>query len=52
MFGHFELYFYMNAMVKMPEHGELRAEHFKTQDYVSRGHFPKRQVQGKKILHG
>ena len=48
MFGHFELpHFYMNAMVKMPEHGELRAEHFKHQDYVFSGHFHKRQVQGK-----
>ena len=46
--GHFELpHFYMNAMVKMPEHGELRAEHFKNQDYVFSGHFHKRQVQGK-----
>lgn len=48
MFGHFELpHFYMNAMVKMPEHGELRAEHFKNQEYVFSGHFHKRQVQGK-----
>ena len=48
MFGHFELpSFYMNAMVKMPEHGELRAEHFKNQDYVFSGHFHKRQKQGK-----
>jgi len=37
----------MNAMVKMPEHGELRAEHFKNQDYVFSGHFHKRQKQGK-----
>ena len=29
MFGHFELpSFYMNAMVQMPDHGELKAEHF------------------------
>ena len=48
MFGHFELpHFYMNAMVRMPEHGELRAEHFENQDYVFSGHFHKRQVQGK-----
>jgi DNA repair exonuclease SbcCD nuclease subunit len=48
MFGHFELpHFYMNAMVQMPEHGDLRAEHFKHQDYVFSGHFHKRQVKGK-----
>lgn len=48
MFGHFELpSFYMNAMVKMPEHGDLRAEHFKNQEYVFSGHFHKRQKQGK-----
>ena len=30
LFGHFELpSFYMNAMVQMPDHGELKAEHFK-----------------------
>ena len=48
MFGHFELpSFYMNAMVQMPDHGDLRAEHFKHQDYVFSGHFHKRQKQGK-----
>jgi len=48
MFGHFELpSFYMNAMVQMPDHGELKAEHFKHQDYVFSGHFHKRQQQGK-----
>jgi len=48
MFGHFELpHFYMNAMVQMPEHGDLRIEHFEHQDYVFSGHFHKRQVQGK-----
>jgi DNA repair exonuclease SbcCD nuclease subunit len=48
MFGHFELpHFYMNAMVQMPDHGELKAEHFKNQDYVFSGHFHKRQVKGK-----
>jgi DNA repair exonuclease SbcCD nuclease subunit len=47
MFGHFELpSFYMNAMVQMPDHGELRAEHFKNQKYVFSGHFHKRQKQG------
>src|SRR6056300_406972 len=48
MFGHFELpSFYMNAMVQMPDHGDLRPQHFKNQDYVFSGHFHKRQVQGK-----
>ena len=48
MFGHFELpSFYMNAMVQMPDHGELKAEHFANQDYVFSGHFHKRQKQGK-----
>lgn len=48
MFGHFELpLFYMNAMVQMPDHGELQAEHFHHQEYVFSGHFHKRQNQGK-----
>ena len=48
MFGHFELpSFYMNAMVQMPDHGELKAEHFEEQEYVFSGHFHKRQKQGK-----
>mgnify|MGYP000300373181 CR=1 FL=1 len=47
LFGHFELpSFYMNAMVQMPDHGELKAEHFKNQEYVFSGHFHKRQVKG------
>jgi DNA repair exonuclease SbcCD nuclease subunit len=48
IFGHFELpSFYMNAMVQMPDHGELKAEHFENQEYVFSGHFHKRQKQGK-----
>lgn len=48
MFGHFELpLFYMNAMVQMPDHGELQSEHFKNQEYVFSGHFHKRQNRGK-----
>jgi DNA repair exonuclease SbcCD nuclease subunit len=48
MFGHFELpLFYMNAMVQMPDHGELQADHFKHQDYVFSGHFHKRQARDK-----
>ena len=48
MFGHFELpSFYMNAMVQMPDTGELQAKHFEHQEYVFSGHFHKRQQQGK-----
>jgi DNA repair exonuclease SbcCD nuclease subunit len=48
MFGHFELpLFYMNAMVQMPDHGELQATHFVNQEYVFSGHFHKRQNRGK-----
>ncbi len=47
IFGHFELpTFFMNAMVQMPDHGELRAEDFVNQKYVFSGHFHKRQQQG------
>lgn len=43
-FGHFELpLFYMNAMVQMPNHGELQSEHLTHQEYVFSGHFHKRQ---------
>ena len=45
MFGHFELpHFFMNAMVQMPEHGELRREHFGHIDHMFSGHFHKRQT--------
>ena len=48
MFGHFELpLFYMNAMVQMPDHGELQSTHFEHQEYVFSGHFHKRQSRGK-----
>ena len=48
LFGHFELpSFYMNALVKMPDHGDLKPSHFANQEYVFSGHFHKRQVQGK-----
>ena len=47
MFGHLELPgFYMNAMVKMPETGELSSTHLTAQDYVFSGHFHKRQNNG------
>lgn len=48
IFGHLELpLFYMNAMVQMPDHGELQGDHFVNQDYVFSGHFHKRQNRGK-----
>jgi len=47
MFGHFELpYFKMNAMVEMPDHGGINAEHLLTPEYVFTGHFHKRQNKG------
>jgi len=46
MFGHFELpSFLMNAMVRMPDHGELKAENLSKPEYVFTGHFHKRQSQ-------
>ena len=48
MFGHFELpRFKMNAMVEMPDHGQLNADHFANQKQVFSGHFHKRQNVGK-----
>ena len=45
-FGHFELPGYlMNAMVAMPDHGEVKREHFGGFDHVFTGHFHKRQTQ-------
>ena len=47
MFGHFELpYFKMNAMVEMPDHGGINAEHLTGPEYVFTGHFHKRQNKG------
>lgn len=47
MFGHFELpNFKMNAMVEMPDHGELNAGHFDKVGHVFSGHFHKRQTKG------
>jgi len=44
MFGHFELpHFYMNAMVQMPDVGEVKREHFSGIESVFTGHFHKRQ---------
>jgi DNA repair exonuclease SbcCD nuclease subunit len=53
VFGHFELpLFYMNAMIQMPDHGQLRAEDFNGPDYIFSGHFHKRQQKGKVIYIG
>jgi len=44
MFGHFELpHFKMNAMVEMPDHGDIKVEHFGEYDRVFSGHFHLRQ---------
>jgi DNA repair exonuclease SbcCD nuclease subunit len=45
VFGHFELpHFFMNAMVQMPDHGELKRESFSNIEHVFTGHFHKRQT--------
>jgi hypothetical protein len=44
VFGHFELpHFKMNAMVEMPDHGELSVDHFGGVGEVYSGHFHLRQ---------
>ena len=44
MFGHFELpHFKMNAMVEMPDHGEVKVESFGGIESVFSGHFHLRQ---------
>lgn len=46
LFGHFELpYFYMNAMVEMPDHGEIQIDHLSGFEKVFSGHFHKRQTR-------
>ena len=51
MMGHFELpSFYMNSHVMMPEHGDLKREHFEHIETVLSGHFHKRQ-NGKNITY-
>ena len=50
MFGHFELpHFKMNAMVEMPDHGEIRVDNFGGFEKVFSGHFHLRQ--NKKNVH-
>lgn len=44
IFGHFELpNFFMNAMVQMPDHGEIQLDHFENYEMAFSGHFHKRQ---------
>jgi DNA repair exonuclease SbcCD nuclease subunit len=46
LFGHLELpHFKMNAMVEMPDHGEIKVENFSQFDKVFSGHFHLRQTQ-------
>ena len=46
IFGHFELpSFFMNAMVQMPDHGELQLDQFANYELGFSGHFHKRQVR-------
>lgn len=53
IFSHLELpSFYMNAMVQMPDHGQLQSSHFSNQEYVFSGHFHKRQTSGNIVYMG
>jgi hypothetical protein len=46
MFGHFELpKFLMNARVEMPDHGDIKHEHFSGIERVFTGHFHMRQTR-------
>lgn len=53
IFGHFELpQFMMNAMVAMPDHGEIQLEHFDQYELGFSGHFHKRQQKKNMIYIG
>lgn len=53
LFGHFELpHFILNAMIEMPDHGELQTSHIGQFDYVFSGHFHKRQQKGNVVYIG
>jgi len=53
MFGHFELpHFKMNAMVEMPDTGELHVNDLDKPDMVFSGHFHKRQVKDNVVYMG
>jgi DNA repair exonuclease SbcCD nuclease subunit len=53
IFGHFELpTFFMNAMVQMPDHGEIQLADFKGYELGFSGHFHKRQQRQNMIYIG
>lgn len=53
LFCHAEIAkFKMNAMVELPDHGGLNADHFKNQQMVFSGHFHKRQRKGNILYMG
>jgi DNA repair exonuclease SbcCD nuclease subunit len=53
IFGHFELpSFFMNAMVQMPDHGEIQLDNFKSYELGFSGHFHKRQQKGNMVYIG
>jgi hypothetical protein len=53
IFGHFELpTFFMNAMVQMPDHGEIQLQDFQNYELGFSGHFHKRQQQKNMIYIG
>lgn len=46
LFGHLELpHFYMNAMIEMPDHGQISTDHLKGFEKSFSGHFHKRQAK-------
>ena len=52
-FGHLELpHFFMNAMVQMPDTGEIQREDFRGLEQVYTGHFHKRQSHNNIIYTG
>jgi DNA repair exonuclease SbcCD nuclease subunit len=53
IFGHFELpSFFMNAMVQMPDHGEIQLDSFQNYELGFSGHFHKRQQQKNMVYIG
>lgn len=53
IFGHFELPdFYLNAMVKMPDHGGLQVSDLSKAEKVFSGHFHKRQIKHNVVYPG
>jgi DNA repair exonuclease SbcCD nuclease subunit len=53
IFGHFELpSFFMNAMIQMPDHGEIQLDSFQNYELGFSGHFHKRQQQKNMVYIG